>query len=117
MEIKRRISDSTLLMLVMGLGQKTIYLNDSDVQRHEVHWEKKYPNGFEVMAEVVITCQIITPAGYIDDEGYQRPEPAEYVLKTEIDDVHLYFSDMPLSTEEQIENIVRPQLKNLINLL
>ena len=100
----------------MGLPRKQVQLNDSDVQRHELHWGYKFPKGFEVMASVIVTCQTITPAGFIEDEGYQRPEPGEYEFVVEFEDISLFYMNMPIATDEQIENIVIPQLENLIEL-
>ena len=118
MENRKRISDSTLLMIMMGLPQKRVKLDDSDVQRHEMQWAKRYPHGFEIMTELVVTRKTISEAGFIEDEGYLRPEDGEYDYEIEMhtEDVSLYLDNMPLCTDDQIENIVIPQLKNLIKL-
>lgn len=108
MEIQRRISDSTLLMMVMGLPKKAVYLDESDVQRHELHWGHKFPDGFEVMVNVIVTRRELYT--YID------ADTNEYQHEYEFEDVHLYYSGMPIATDEQIKNIVIPQLETLIEL-
>jgi len=111
------ITDSALLMQMMSLEMKKVYFtSDDDTQNFEIHWKKEVIKGvfFEVMAEVIVKLEISEPWGFIEDEGYQRPDPGDYVLKLEFGDIHLYFDNMPICNERQIENIVIPQLEQKI---
>ena len=77
------MTDSALLMQMMGLEMRKVYFtSDDDTQNFEVHWKKEVIKGvfFEVMAEVIVNLEISEPWGYIEDEGYQRPDPGDYVL-------------------------------------
>ena len=108
MEIQRRISDSTLLMMLMGLPKKAVYLDESDVQRHELHWGYKFPNGFEMMADVIVTRKELYT--YID------AETNEYEHEYEFENISLFYAGMPIGSDEQIENIVLTQLETLIDI-
>tara|TARA_R100001369_G_scaffold33968_1_gene59050 strand:- start:943 stop:1317 length:375 start_codon:yes stop_codon:yes gene_type:complete len=111
------ITDSALLMQMMSLEMKKVYFtSDDDTQNFEIHWKKEVIKGifFEVMAEVIVKLEITEPWGFIEDEGYQRPDPGDYVLKLEFGDIHLYFDNMPICNERQIENIVIPQLEQKV---
>ena len=111
------MTDSALLMQMMSLEMRKVYFtSDDDTQNFEIHWKKEVIKGvfFEVMAEVIVKLEISEPWGFIEDEGYQRPDPGDYVLKLEFGDIHLYFDNMPICNERQIENIVIPQLEQKI---
>lgn len=111
------MTNSALLMQMMGLEMRKVYFtSDSETQDFEIYWKKEVIKGvfFEVIAEVVVNLEIGEPWGFIEDEGYQRPDPGDYVLKLEFGDIHLYFDNMPICNERQIENIVIPQLEQKI---
>ena len=108
MEVQRKISSSTLLMMVMGLPRKVVNLDDSDIQRHELHWGYEPHKQFEVMVEVIVTRRELYP--YIDSAK------EEYEHEYEFENISLFYMNMPIATDEQVENIVMPQLENLIEL-
>ena len=119
----QHITESALLLALMGLELKRVDFTIDDEEKSfeeqsfEVDWKKEVMKGvfFEVMAEVTVRCETIVKAGFIEDEGRMRPECGQYNLTTEIGDVHMYFDDMPIGNDEQIENIVRPQLKGKVD--
>ena len=111
MEVQRKISSSTLLMMVMGLSRKVVTLDDSDVQRHELHWGYEPHKSFEVMVEVIVTRRELYT--YIDGD---LAKDSRYTYDYEFENISLFYMNMPIATDEQVENIVMPQLENLIEL-
>ena len=114
----QHITESALLLALMGLELKRVdFTSENDEQTFEIQWKKEVTKGvfFEVMTEVTVRCDTIVEAGFIEDEGCMRPECGEYKLTTEIGEVCMYFDNMPIGNEAQLENIVKPQLETKID--
>ena len=79
----QHITESALLLALMGLELKRVdFTTDDEEQSFDIKWEKEVTRGvfFEVITEVTVRCKTIVEAGFIEDEGYMRPECGEYKL-------------------------------------
>lgn len=120
--IESHISDTDLLLSLMGVKQQkvTVY-DDTHVSRNELVIVAG--NGITIFADLLVITEIIKPVTYIIDEGYQRPEDAEWKYHLQFDEFLFFqilgdnFREIELKlTKDQIDNIVIPQLKNTITL-
>ena len=122
--IESHISDTHLLLSLMGISQQkvTVY-DDTHVSRNELVIIAG--NGVTIFLDLLVLTEIIKPVTYIMDEGYQRPEDAEWKYHLQFEEF-LFFQESGIGknyrevqlkvTQDQIDNIVIPQLKNVITL-
>ena len=115
------ISNQDLIKSVNKINDKRVVIDDSDIQRKSLTFHAGQK--ITIFADIVVVCEVITPAGYIEDEGYQRPEPAEVTHHLEFDSFYFYqtSADNMRETElsvsgSQIAEIVIPQLEKVVDL-
>jgi hypothetical protein len=115
------ISNQKLIKSIDKILEKRVVIDDSDVQRKSLTFHSG--NKITIFADIIVTCEVITAAGYIEDEGYQRPEPAEVTHHIDFDSFYFYETSLDNMRETeikvsgpQITDIVIPRLEKLIEL-
>ena len=110
-------TDSELLTQMMGMNPVKIELiGEVELRTVEAVW-RLGGGALEFWGTVYVTETCVEKAGWIYDEGYQRPEPAEYKHDVEIDsELFVYLNNESCCSQRQIKNIIIPILETKIEL-